>query len=349
MSNVIPQFGGHKESERLLDLSGKGDGDKKTSAFGSTISLGQKSNNYKKVNKDVEDLQNFIAQEEPPKEFTQRIQGAAPGVSMSTTQKSNERIKWETQKDKINEEHKNKVIPFAEKSGLSNNESWNALPKEEQYLTYLSTARNMSSMEEDISKINFGARPDLDKTVKQHQLSGIRNFNIDGAEVGLDKLKDELGKKGTDLSELTKDMTIIGRDQMGRMVVQYNKDTRKGVEEKIIRFHPSNEAKIAFDPIQKVVNNFNIKDAKPMRIDNEDGSVWLVDYEFSNDELVPRIIEGEKSDFVDIAVNKEGEVVDPDKVKNFINKNKQYVTDLKTMSDYRYNQYNAFYEDFIGK
>lgn len=342
--NVSPQMSYYQETERanVLDLGDDiKDGLIPGETYGSTISLPQKSESYKKYNKEFENVQNFINQQEPELESATKLGGVAPGTGFKTTVKSAERQDWENQKAKIDAEHQNVVIPFAEKAGLSNNPDWNNLSNAEQYSIYLNTARNMSSMEEDVNKINFAARPDLDKTVKQQQLSGIRNFNIDGKDVGLDDFKKAIGEKGKELSDLVKNMTIIGKDQMGRMVVQYNKDTRKGVEEKIIRFYPSNESQIAFDPVKKVVDNFNINDAKPMKLENKDGSVWLVDYRYVNGELVPRIIEGEKSDFIN--VNSQNDII------NFIDSNQEYITNLKTMSDYRYDQYNTFYEDFIGK
>ena len=331
----------YQESEKLLDLRVDEKVASQTPFLASTIPLDIKTEGYKGLNKQVEDVNKFIIQEEPAEEFTQRIKGTAPGVGVTTTQKSNERIKWEKQRDEINKAHQDLVVPFAQNSGLINSPIWNALSNAEQYSKYLETARNMSSVEEDISKINFKSRPDLDKAVKQYQLSGIKNFNIDGTEVGLDKFKKELGAKGEDMDEIADKMAIIGRDQMGRLVVQYSKEKRKGIDRKIVRFHPSNESKIAFDPIKKVVDNFNIKDAKPMKLRNEDGSVWIVDYQYQNGQLVPRIIEGEESDFIGIEA--------PDQISNFINNNQEYVGSLKQMSDLRYQQYNSFYEDFISK
>jgi hypothetical protein len=166
-------------------------------------------------------------------------------------------------------------------------------------------------------------------------------YNLQELFDKLDQFKKELDAKGKDLEDIAKNMTIIGTDQMGRIVVQYNKDIRRGIQSKYVRFYPSNESKIAFDPIKKVVNSFNVKDAKPMKIENYDGSVWLVDYVYNNGVLSPRIIEGEKSDFSNIESKED--------IQKFIDENKKYVTDLKTMSNYRYSQYNKFYEDFIGK
>lgn len=340
----------YKENEQLDDINKYlPKGGEQNSNFYSTISLPIENEDYKKANEEFNEINDFIEQQEPEEFFEQTIQGPSPGTKVNVKEKSLDRKNWEKTRDKINSEYESKVVPFAENSGLSNNKEWKNLSNAEKYLKYLNVKKNMSSYEEDINKISFESRTDLDKMVTQQQLAGINNFNIDGKDIGLDDFKKAIDAKGDSTDDIAKRMTIIGTDNIGRFVVQYNKETRRGIEPKYVRFYPSNESKVAFDPLNEVIKSFNVDNAKPMKLDNPDGDVWLVDYSYENGILMPRIIKGEKSDFINIKKDKDGKLINPKDVSNFIDNHRDYISDLKTMSDYIYSQYNKFYEDFIGK
>lgn len=324
-----------------------------------TIELPNVGEQSKALNSDIEELEALIDTPEPEDKFIERVieERLTPGerkrreeagesiVKVEAQGETPEYRKYREASEKFQKVYDEDVKGTKEKPGfesrvnMSKYPGWTQKSNKQKALSYMKTKKNMSNVTEDVKAIGYGARPDIDKLVTQQQLRIAKSLNIDGEEVGLDRFKKSLGAKRTDMSDIVDKMSIIGTDNYGRFVARYDEDTNKGIKTHIVRFYPNKESLNAFAPIKDVLDRYNVKDAKPMSIEDSDGSIWFVDYAYDGEKLVPRI-----------AIDQFGRNKDlkGEQISQFLDANPQAITSLDNIVEDRYDIYNQFYENYTG-